>query len=275
MTLKLAIVAGGGELPARLVNACREAGRPCFVLALEGHADPGLIPADVEQAWIRLGNAGTGLRRMREAGVQELVMAGPVRRPTLVELRPDWRTTLFFAKVGLKALGDDGLLRAVIHELEQEGFRVVGVDSILGDLLAPAGVWGKVQPDAQAEADIARGLDVLQALGRLDIGQAVVVQQGIVLGVEAVEGTAALIDRCCVLRRDGPGGVLVKIAKPGQERRADLPTVGHLTVRQARAAGLRGIAIEAGNTLVVGRQEMLAEAEAAGMFIVGMSTVAP
>lgn len=271
MALKLGIVAGGGELPARLVAACREIGRDCFVLALDGHADPSLIPADVPQAWVRLGGSGGGLRLLREAGVAELVMAGPVRRPTLMELRPDWRTTLFFAKVGLKALGDDGLLRAVIRELEEEGFSVVGVDSILGDLLAPAGVWGKVQPDVQAETDIARGLDVLRTLGALDIGQAVVVQQGMVLGVEAVEGTAALIERCGALRRDGPGGVLVKIAKPGQERRADLPTVGHQTLVQARAAGLRGIAVESGATLVVGRQEMLAEAEAAGMFIVGIA----
>ena len=272
---KLAIIAGGGELPARLVASCRAAGRECFVLALQGHADPKQIPADVEQAWIRLGAAGRGLRLMREAGVAELVMAGPVRRPTVMELRPDWRTALFFAKVGLKALGDDGLLRAIIGELEEEGFRVVGIDSILGDLLAPAGVWGQIRPDSQAEADIARGLEVLRSLGTLDIGQAVVVQQGIVLGVEAVEGTAALIERCGSLRRDGPGGVLVKIAKPGQERRADLPTVGNLTVRQARAAGLRGIAVEAGNTLVVGRQEMLAEAEAARLFIIGVGTESP
>lgn len=271
MASKLGIVAGGGELPARLVAACREAGRECFVLALDGHADRNQIPPDVPQAWIRLGASGSGLKRLREAGVSELVMAGPVRRPTLMELRPDWRTSLFFAKVGLKALGDDGLLRAVIHELEHEGFTVVGVDSILGDLLAPAGVWGKVQPDEQAEADIRRGLEVLRSLGPLDIGQAVVVQQGIVLGVEAVEGTAALIGRCGGLRREGPGGVLVKIAKPGQDRRADLPTVGHQTILQARDAGLRGIAIEAGATLVVGRQDMLAEAEAAHMFIAGVS----
>lgn len=272
MAADLGIVAGGGELPARLVAACRESGRGCFVLALEGHADPSLIPRDVPQGWIRLGNAGTGVQLLRKAGVDELVMAGPVRRPTLAELRPDWWTTRFFAKVGLKALGDDGLLRAIIRELEEgEGFRVVGVDSILADLLAPAGLWGSIAPDAQAEADIARGLDVLKGLGALDIGQAVVVQQGLVLGVEAVEGTAALIARCGGLRREGPGGVLVKIAKPGQERRADLPTVGLQTVEQARAAGLRGIAVEAGGSLVIGRRQMLAAAEEASMFVLGVS----
>ncbi len=269
MAPKLGIVAGGGELPARLIEACRIAGRDHFVLALDGHADPRQI-GDAPQAWIRLGAAGSGLEQLRRAGVEELVMAGPVRRPSLAELRPDWRTARFFAKVGLKALGDDGLLRAVIHELEDEGFRIVGADSIIAGHLAPVGVWGRIQPDTQALVDIERGRAVLRGLGALDIGQAVVVQQGIVLGVEAVEGTDALIDRCRDLRRDGAGGVLVKTVKAGQERRADLPTVGIETVRRARAAGLRGIAVEAASTMVVDRETMIVEADAASMFLVGI-----
>lgn len=270
MAPKLGIVAGGGELPARLIAACRVAGRDHFVLALEGHADPRQI-GDAPQAWIRLGAAGSGLEQLRRAGVEELVMAGPVRRPTLAELRPDWRTARFFAKVGLKALGDDGLLRAVIRELEDEGFRVVGADSIIAGHLARAGVWGRIQPDEQAHVDIARGRAVLRGLGALDIGQAVVVQQGIVLGVEAIEGTDALIDRCRDLGREGVGGVLVKAAKPGQERRIDLPTVGSETVRRAHGAGLRGIAVEVGSTIVVDREAMIAEADAAGLFLVGFA----
>lgn len=270
MPAKLGIVAGGGELPARLIAACRAAGRDHFVLALEGHADRALI-GDAPQAWIRLGAAGSGIRILREQGVEDLVMAGPVRRPSLAELRPDLWTARFFAKIGLKALGDDGLLRAVIAELEAEGFRVVGADEILGDLVSGSGVWGAVQPDAQALSDVARGRQVLQGLGPLDIGQAVVVQQGVVLAVEAIEGTAAMLGRCAGLRREGAGGVLVKGAKPGQERRADLPTVGLDTVRQAAAAGLRGIAVEAGSTLVLGREEMVREADAAGLFLVGFA----
>lgn len=266
---KLGIIAGGGELPQRLIAACRASGRDFFVLALEGHAEAARI-GDVPQCWIRLGAGGTGLEILRRAGVGELVMAGPVRRPSLSELRPDWRTARFLAKIGLKALGDDGLLRAVIRELEEEGFRVVGVEAILGDLLAPAGPWGRVRPDAQARADIARGVAVLRGLGPLDIGQAVVVQQGIVLGVEAAEGTDALIERCAALRRDGPGGVLVKTAKPGQERRADLPTIGPDTLRRARSAGLRGIAVEAGATLVVALDALVAEADTAGLFLYGV-----
>jgi DUF1009 family protein len=187
-------------------------------------------------------------------------------------LRPDWRAAKFFARIGYRALGDDGLLSAVIKELEAEGFRVVGVDTILGGVLAPLGPFGRVAPDAQAEADIAHGLRVARALGSLDIGQAVVVQQGLVLGVEAIEGTDALLARCADLRRDGAGGVLVKVAKPNQERRADLPTIGVKTVTTAAAAGLRGIAVEAGSSIVIDREAVAAAADRAKLFVVGVAT---
>lgn len=268
MSVKLGIVAGGGEFPGLAIAACRAQGRPFHVLALTSQADPAVI-ADAPCDWIRIGETGTGFKRLREAGVEEIVMIGPVRRPTLMELAPDWRTTRFFAKVGLKALGDDGLLRAVAKEIEEEGFRVVGIDQVLADCLAPAGTFGEQSPDEQAEADIQRGWEVAKDIGALDIGQAVIVQQGIVLGVEAVEGTDALINRCGALRRDGPGGVLVKVKKPGQDRRLDLPTIGVRTVQLAAEAGLRGIAVEAGGTLVLGRDAIAAEADRLEMFVVG------
>jgi len=141
----------------------------------------------------------------------------------------------------------------------------------LADALAPVGVLGAVAPDAVAEADIARGLDVAQALGRLDVGQSVVVQQGMVLGVEAIEGTDALIARCGRLRREGGGGVLVKIAKPGQDRRADLPTIGARTVSACAEAGLSGIAVAAGSTLLVDRAAIVAAADRAGLFVAGVA----
>jgi DUF1009 family protein len=270
MAPKLGILAGAGELPLRIIEACRAAERPFFVLAFEGSADPDRLEG-APQAWVRLGAAGEGLRLLRENGVEELVMAGAVRRPSLLQLRPDWRTAKFFARIGYRALGDDGLLRAVIRELEEtEGFRVIGADALLGPALAPEGPLGRLAPDGQAEQDIALGLRVVRALGALDIGQAVVVQQGLVLGVEAIEGTDALIDRCGPLRREGPRGVLVKGTKPGQERRADLPTIGPRTVARAEAAGLAGIAVEAGATLILDRQATVAAADRAGLFVVGI-----
>jgi len=268
---KLGILAGAGELPRRIIEACRATDRAFFVLAFEGSADPA-VAQGVPHAWIRLGAAGEGLRILRENGVAELVMAGGVKRPSVLQLRPDWRTAKFFARIGYRALGDDGLMKAVIHELEQvEGFRVVGLDAILGTSLAPEGPIGRNTPDEQARHDIAHGFRIVRALGALDIGQAVVVQQGLVLGVEAIEGTDALIARCAALRRDGPGGVLVKGMKPGQERRVDLPTIGPQTISAAAAAGLRGIAIEAGASILVDRAAIAAAADRAGLFVIGVA----
>jgi len=267
----LGIIAGNGALPRRLIENCRASGRPVFVLALEGDADPETVE-DMPHAWCRLGAAAKGLDLLRANSVTDLVLAGGVRRPSLSALLPDWRAAKFFARIGYRALGDDGLLSAVVKELEREGFRVLGADDILGiENLMPMGPLGRHVPDADARTDIKHGLRVARALGRVDIGQAVVVQQGFVLGVEAVEGTDELVRRCAALRREGPGGVLVKLAKPGQERRADRPTIGSQTVALAAASGLRGIAAEAGMTLVMDRAELVRAADAAGLFIVGVA----
>jgi UDP-2,3-diacylglucosamine hydrolase len=268
----LGIIAGSGALPRRLVENCRAAGRPVFVLALQGEADEATV-ADVPHAWCRIGAAAKALDLLRANSVKDLVLAGGVRRTSLSALLPDWRAAKFFARVGYRALGDDGLLSAIVKELEREGFLVVGADDILGaDDLMPLGLLGRHRPDDEAKADIEHGMRVAHALGAVDIGQAVIVQQGLVLGVEAAEGTDELLRRCAALRRDGPGGVLVKMAKPGQERRADRPTIGPRTVALAAASGLRGIAAEAGMALVIDRAELVRVADQAGFFLIGVAT---
>ncbi len=269
MPPKLGILAGGGELPAKLIEACRATGRDFFVLAFDGHTDPALVDG-VPHAWARLGAGVRALGHLRAAGVEELVFAGRIVRPSMRELRPDLRTAKMFAKLGKAAFGDDSVLSTVIKELETEGFTIVGPDSVVEELLAPAGVYGGIEPDARAMADIARGIVVSRGLGQLDVGQAAVVQDGLVLGIEAVEGTDALLARCAGLRREGPGGVLVKTRKPQQESRIDLPTVGTGTVSGAAAAGLRGIAVEAGGALVVDRAAVARAADEAGLFILGV-----
>jgi hypothetical protein len=268
---KLAIVAGTGDLPKRLLEACRASGRPVFVLALESHTDRALV-TDVPHAWVRLGAAADAFSALRAAEVSEVVFVGPVKRPSLASLMPDMRGARFLARVGLRSFGDDGLLSAIVKEFEAEGFRVVGVDDVLAELVAPTGAVGRLTPDEDARADIARGLAVVHALGALDIGQAVVVEAGVVLGVEAIEGTDALIERAGKLKREGARrGVLVKAKKPGQERRVDLPTIGADTVERVAAAGFAGIAIEAGSALVVDRDEVAQRADAAGVFVIGVA----
>lgn len=268
MPPRLGILAGGGQLPVKMIEACRASGRACFVLAFEGHTDPATVQG-IDHAWIRLGAIGEGFRHLRAAGVGEVVMAGPVKRPTLADLKPDLRALSFLAKVGRSALGDDGLLSAVVKEIEAEGFRVIGADEVLAELLAPMGPLGRLDADAEARADIARGVEVVRALGRLDVGQAAIVARGVVLAVEAVEGTDAMLARVAALDRD-PGGVLVKIAKPGQERRVDLPSIGAATVARAQTARLAGIALHAGHALVIDRDAVAAAADRSGLFVVGI-----
>jgi DUF1009 family protein len=270
MSGKLGVVAGGGRMPALLVEAARRAGRQVFVLALEGQTDPGSV-ANVEHAWIRLGAANDGFRRLHEAGVTEICLAGKVSRPSMRELRPDLRTARFFARIGFKAFGDDGLLKAVLGEFESEGFRVVAAEEILGELLAPSGRLGAHSPTPADEIDIARGVAVLRALGPLDVGQAIVVERGLVLGIEAIEGTDAMIERCAALKRESRGGVVVKLAKIGQERRVDLPAIGVLTVERVAAAGFHGIAIEGGQALIVDRSATIAAADRLGIFVMGLA----
>ncbi len=270
MAARLGIVAGGGALPRRVLEACRQRGREVYVVALEGSTEPDLVDDSVPHVWLPLGRAARIFELLREAGVGEVVMAGHLRRPSLAELKPDLATARLAARLGLAARGDDGLLRGIVRELEAAGFRVVGAEAIADDLLAPDGLLGRLAPDAQAQDDIRRGLAVVHALGAADVGQAAVVQQGVVLAVEAVEGTEALLARCGALHREGAGGVLVKAGKPQQERRADLPTIGPETVSQAAAAGLRGIAVEAGTVLVLDREEVVAAADRLGLFLIGV-----
>jgi len=266
---KLGILAGGGTLPARIAAAVRGQGRDVFIVAFDGHTDPVTVDG-WPHLWSRFGAAGSIIARLKQEGVRELVFAGPVRRPSFTELLPDWYTTKFLAKIGTRALGDDGLLRSVAKELEGEGFRVVGLHDLLGELLTPPGPVGRLRPDAEAERDIARAVEVARALGALDVGQGAVVQQGIVLAVEAIEGTDAMLERCAAVRRPGPGGVLVKVKKPQQDRRLDLPTMGVTTVENAARAGLRGIAVEAGGSLLVDRAAVAEAADRLGLFVVGI-----
>ncbi len=270
---KLGIVAGEGPLAAHLISACKATGRSFFVLALDGHVD-GAALGDAPQAWIRLGDVGKCIELLHGAEVEELVFAGGVRRPSLKELRPDKRAARFFAKLGRAWIGDDSLLSAVVREMEGEGFRVIAPETLLEEFVAREGPYGALTPDAAAREDIERGVEVAKALGSLDVGQAVIVQQRIVLGVEGAEGTDALIERCGPLHRDGPGGVLVKICKRGQERRIDLPAIGPATVDGAAKSGLRGIAVEAGGALMLEPEELAREADAAGMFVVASPVTA-
>lgn len=265
----LGIIAGGGALPGRVAAAARAAGRRVFLVGLEGFAEPAVL-APYPHEFIRILAAGRILAALRAHACRDLVLVGPVRRPSLYDLRPDAEGARILARIGRAAFsGDDGLLAAVVRVFGEEGFRVIGAQEVLREALAPPGLLSRAAPDALAMADIDRGTAVAHALGAADVGQCCVVQQGIVLAVEAAEGTDAMLARCAALAHPGPGGVLVKLVKPGQDRRTDLPTIGPDTVRGAITAGLRGIAFEAGGTILAEREATLAATDDAGLFLLG------
>jgi DUF1009 family protein len=266
---RLGILAGGGELPGLLIRRCREQGRPFHVIAFEGHAGRALAEV-APLRWVRLGAAAEILGELRKAEIEEVVFAGKIERPSLSELRPDWRSALFLARIGGRLLSDNRLLTAIVRELEGEGFRVVGPADIAADLLARPGAYGRLAPDESEARAIAAGFAAAREHGRRDLGQAVVVQGERLLDREGPDGTDALIARCAARQQGGTGAILVKARKPQQEMRADPPVVGPGTLERAAAARYRGIAVEAGGVLVMDPGDLAAAADAAGMFLVGV-----
>lgn len=267
---KIALLAGRGDLPKAIISTCRDQKIPFLVVAFQGQTDPELVEG-VPHIWAHLGAVGPVLAHLKENKVTTIVMAGAINRPSWSELSLDWVGTKWLTKIGMKSLGDDGILSAVVQVFEQEGFKVVSAAAILDNLLATKGVIGRLNPSENDWKDIQRGISILKTLGKLDIGQATVIQEELVLGVEAIEGTAALLQRCAGLKRSGDGGVLVKMAKTHQNRQADLPTIGPDTIQQAHAAGLKGVAVEAGATQILDRAAVVQLADQLGLFLVGVS----
>jgi len=265
---KLGIIAGGGELPRLLIKACQDAGRAVFVIALESHCDPETV-IGVDHAWVRMGRAGKSIKLLHANKVEQLVMAGRVNKPTLVQLLPDARTLKALAG-GILNQGDDGLLSAIVQDLEtNEGFAFVGVHEVMPDLLSPNGVLGKVQP---TEADLATLKIAVQAaldLGGKDVGQAAVANADRVVALEDRSGTDAML-KSLIGNVQAKGGVLAKMCKPHQEKRADLPTIGEITIENAALAGLRGVAVEAGASLMINRAQVIKAADDAGLFLIGV-----
>ncbi len=265
---KLAILAGRGALPQALAHDCQKRQRPYCIVAFQGQTDP-QFAAQHPHVWTRLGAVGRTLRLLKREHASTVVLAGSMRRPALRSLCPDGRALRILARAGLGGLGDDRLLRLVMQELESAGLEVVGAHTIVAELLLPDGPLTARTPTGDHLADIALGQQAARLLGRLDIGQAVIVQQGRILGVEGAEGTDGLIARCAPWTREGKAGILVKTAKPEQDVRADLPALGPQTVAQAMAAGLIGIAGESGRTVLLEAEATLAAADTAGIFVYG------
>lgn len=273
---KLGVIAGGGELPVVLAEHLAATRQPYFVARIAPIADP--ILERHPGVSLGLGAMGGRMDALREAGCDAVVLIGQVARPDLKTLDLDeLAREMLPALIAAMSKGDDALLRVLLAEHERAGFRVFGVDQVMTELLAPAGAWGSILPNAGHMKDIAKAAKVAAASGAFDIGQGVVVCEGLVLAVEAQEGTDAMLKRVADLPaplRGAPQarrGVLAKRPKPIQERRIDLPTIGVRTVESAAAAGLAGVAVEAGGALAVRRSDIVATADRAGLFVYGFT----
>ncbi|MCK5166242.1 MAG: UDP-2,3-diacylglucosamine diphosphatase LpxI [Rhodospirillaceae bacterium] len=269
---KIGIIAGGGDLPRKLIDACKKNNQDFHVIAFKGQADKETTDGISDKCdWLRLGAIGKAIDILKSQNCKELVMGGTIRRPGIGSLLPDARTAKFFLKTGAMALGDNGLLSAIVKTLEEDdGFRIIGVHNILPELLAPLGVLGAISPSNKDAGDIATAIHAALDLGRKDLGQGAVVSNGKIIALEEKDGTDAMLARVEKMEITD-GGVLVKVVKPGQERRVDLPTIGVDTVAAVSAAKLGGIGIEAGGAIIVEREKVINAANNAGIFIIGIN----
>src|SRR5438270_3028024 len=273
----IGLVAAGGVMPFAVADSLTARGINPILFALTGACDPVRVER-FRHHWISIGQLGKATKLFRAENCRDLVFIGTLVRPALSEIRLDWGTLRVLGRVWAAFRGgDDHLLSGIAKILEHDGFRMVGIKDVARELLMPEGCLTLKTPDENAAADIARGRDVLRALSPFDIGQAAVVIDGHVVGVEDIEGTDGLLARVARLRAEGrirgstARGVLVKAPKSGQDLRFDLPTIGPRTIEGAAAAGLAGIAVVAGNTIVVEPQAVIEAADAAGLFVTGLS----
>ena len=270
------LIAGGGVMPFAVADSLAARGIHPVLFALRGACDPVRVER-FRHHWISVGQIGRAVKLFRAENCRDLVFIGTLVRPALSEIRLDWATLRVIGRIWASFRGgDDHLLSGIGDILERDGFRMVGIRDVAPDLLMPEGCLTRAVPDVHALADIGRGRDVLLALGRFDIGQAAVVVDGHVVGVEDIEGTDGLLARVARLRAEGriraatARGVLVKAPKSGQDLRFDLPTVGPRTVEGAAAAQLAGIAIVAGHTMIADPEAVIEAADARGLFVTGV-----
>lgn len=270
---KLAILAGGGSLPKNVVEACQRDGIPFIVVNLGGTAESWIEAYN--PLTVALGQVGLMLDTMKSEGCDTVTMAGPLSRPQLSKVRFDWQGAKMLPRVAkLFRQGDDALLSGIAGLFEEQGFRVIGPETLLSSMVASAGVLTKTEPMKGHLDDIARGRAILTALGPHDVGQAVVVADGVCLAIEAAEGTAQMLARVAELRvSEARSGVLIKLPKPAQDRRVDLPTIGPDTATAVARARLAGIAVEADAGFILEREETIRRCDEEGLFLTGLPPV--
>jgi DUF1009 family protein len=271
----VAMICGGGAFPGAVAEALLKQGRPVHLFLLQGFADPALERYPHE--WVKLGSLAKYAAAQKKHGLKEIVFIGSVVRPRLSQIGLDWRSLLLLPRLAKLYLGGDNkLLSGVAKIFEEHGYSLRGAHEVAPEILVPEGFATNVTPSAREYEDIETGMALLHAIDAFDVGQAVVIAGKRVIAIEGAEGTAGLLTRVGEMRKNGRlklserEGVLVKVPKPSQDRRVDLPAIGSETLRQAKEAGLAGIAIEALGAIVLDAQKFVEEAEANGLFVVAL-----
>lgn len=274
---RVGIVAGGGKLPEAVAGSLADHGEKPFIVVLEGEADATGPLARHDHRLLKLEHFSSLVPLLKRNGVTHVVLAGEVkRRPKLSAIRLNVSLLAALPRLAVElSLGDDGLLRAILRYIERRGIKVVGAHEVVPELLAVEGCHTRAAPQASDQRDIAAARTAAEAIGALDIGQGAVSIGGRVIALEGIEGTDGLLERVRDLRDHGriagkARGVLVKCAKPGQEARADLPSIGPITVERAHAAGLAGIAVEAGHSFILDGPDVIERANTLGLFVIGL-----
>ena len=272
----IAIICGGGSFPGAVAEAIMRSGRQPVMFGLRGWADAGVIER-YPHHWIAIGQLGRFFRLARAEHCKEVLFIGTLLRPALKQVRLDWQTIRLLPRIaGYFRGGDNRLLSGAASIAESGGLRVIGVREVAPEIFVPEGVLGRCQPAERDRSDIARAMKMIAALGPFDVGQAAIVANNHVLAVEAAEGTDNMLTRIADLRQQGrvttpPGvGVLVKAPKPGQDRRFDLPSIGPRTIEGAARAGLAGVAVAAGSTIIAEAAEVIAVADREKIFVAGI-----
>lgn len=262
----IGLIAGQGDLPRLIINQCRAQKRNIFVTAIEDQTPPETV-ADVDHVWIKIGKFGAFIDAFKKRNIRNLVFAGGIKRPNLNTISLDWEGIKLLGSIGYKALGDDAILTIITNFFESKGFHIITPGDILQDLTPKQGMLTLKVPSEEELQDISKGIKILELLGDADTGQAIIVQMGQVLGIEAIEGTERLIHRIRDYKLAEQGGILIKMSKPQQNLKIDLPTIGIQTLHQIYDSKLNGIAIEANRSQIIDQTNIVKLANKLGLFI--------
>ena len=266
---KLAIIAGNGSIPFYLIEECKKIGREYCLIIIEGHGKELSVKYNPDYI-VSLAKMGRAVKYVKNIGIKHILMVGGVKRPSLKNIIPDLWTAKFLTTISSKVRGDNSVLSKLTKALEKEGFIIVAPEEVLPNLICPKGTLGKVKPNQQNNEDISTGYRIAKIIGANDIGQSIIIENGLVIAVEAAEGTDRMIKRSLNLKKEKKAGVLIKVIKPMQDKRIDRPVIGIDTIKAVKKAGLDGIALESNEILILNYSDVILYADEEGLFVEGI-----